>query len=117
AADKGGEMLSDAGTAAALFTGGTSLALVPVGETISAAGKGTKALVYLADGQNDKAAAEGGNILIGAATNSLSSAAIKQSKKVGNITTTQEETIQETVVGAVSSLANKVMSFFNDEED
>ncbi len=35
----------------------------------------------------------------------------------GNITTTQEETIQETVVGAVSSLANKVMSFFNDEED
>lgn len=116
-ADKGGEALSDAGLAAAPFTEGTSLVLVPVGETMSAAGKGVKGLTYLAEGENGKAATEAGKIAFGFATNSLTDAAIKQSKAVGNITNTTEETISETVLGGIGTFFNRVVDYFTDEEN
>ena len=84
---------------------------------MSASGKGLKGLVYLGEGENKKAAIEGGNILFGLATNSLTSTAVKESKKVGNITNAKEETITETVLGGIGSFLNKVVDYFSHEKD
>ena len=81
------------------------------------AGKGVKGLTYLAEGENGKAATEAGKIAFGFATNSLTGAAIKQSKAVGNITNATEETISETVLGGIGTFFNKVIDYFTNEED
>jgi RHS repeat-associated protein len=118
--DSGGEMISDLGVVAAPFTKGTSLALVPVGETVSMSGKGLKAIVHVAEANYNNAAIEGGNMVIGIGTNTLTSAAIKQSKKVGNITTQAQEVATETALGTVGSawdkLSNYILNIFKDEE-
>ena len=117
--DTGGGLISDAGVALAIPTEGMSLALVPIGEVASATGKGMKGLVYLSEGDNRNAAIEGGNIVFGIATNSLTNAAVRESKRVGNITTSQQETLTETVLGGLGSLYNKVVGYFThgDEKD
>jgi hypothetical protein len=117
--DTGGGLISDAGVALAIPTEGMSLALVPFGEVTSAAGKVMKGLVYYSEGDNRNAAIEGGNIVFGVATNSLTKTAVRESKRVGNITNSQEETITETVLGGLGSLYNKVVGYFThgDEKD
>ncbi len=117
--DKGGGLISDAGVALAIPAEGMSLALVPFGEVTSAAGKVMKGLVYYSEGDNRNASIEEGNIVCGVATNSLTKAAVRESKRVGNITNSQEETITETVLGGLGSLYNKVVGYFThgDEKD
>jgi len=117
ALDTGGGLISDAGVALAIPTEGMSLVLVPIGEVASAKGKGMKGLVYLSEGDNRNAAIEGGNIVFGIATNSLTSAAVRESKRVGKITTSQQETLTETVLGGLGSLYNKVVGYFNNEDE
>lgn len=117
ALDTGGEVISDVGVALAIPTEGASLSLMPVGEGMSAIGKGMKGMVYLSEGDNRNAAIEGGNIVFGIATNSLTSAAVRESKRVGNITTSQQETLTETVLGGLGSLYNKVVGYFNNEDE
>ncbi len=114
-ADKSGEAISDAGLVAAPFTEGTSLLLIPVGETLSASGKTMKGLVYLGEGDYSSAGVEGGKIAFGLATNSLTSAAVSNSKAVGNITNNTQETITETVLGGVSNFLSKVIDYFTDD--
>lgn len=111
AADKGGEALSDAGVVAAPFTGGASMALVLPGEIISGAGKAVKVGINLSEGDLDAAAGETMNLGVGLVTSGLTDAAIKQSRKVGNITNQAEDVTQESILSGLSSLMNKVTSY------
>ena len=107
-ADKGGGIISDVGLALSIPTEGASLLLVPIGEGISATGKGLKATVAYAEGDYNTAMEEGSKIVVGMATNKLTSTALKQSKKVGNITTKSEEVSQGTALGAIGSFFTKL---------
>ncbi|ELR68043.1 hypothetical protein C900_01217 [Fulvivirga imtechensis AK7] len=115
-ADKGGEAISDAGLIASPFTGGSSLVLVPVGETVSATGKVTKMSVNLAEGDDDAAAKEAVNLGFGLLTNTATKTAINQSKKVGNITNATEEATQTSVLGGLGSMLNKIVNYFTEDE-
>ncbi|MBB6612556.1 hypothetical protein H7F15_16040 [Pontibacter sp. Tf4] len=119
-ADAGGEALADGGLLAAPFTKGASLSLIPVGEGISATAKMTKATMYTANGDYNKALEEASNVAVGAVTNKLTGAAINQSKRVGNITNSKQEVTQETALGTISTMFNKIYSktveYFNEEK-
>ena len=116
-ADKGGSLLADVGYIAAPFTGGASLALVPVGEAISAGGSILKAGIYSANGNNEGAVAELSEAGMAFVTNTTTTAAIKQSKKVGNIQTIKEEIVQEGVLGFIGNLFGKANKKVMEHED
>ena len=103
-------MISDVGVALAIPTEGASLSLVPVGEGMSAIGKGMKASVHLSNGNVKGAIREGVNAAVGAVTNSGTQAAINSSRKVSTITTNGQEVINKVALGVSSSATNKTAS-------
>ena len=121
ALDKGGEAIADSGVILAPFTEGASLALVPIGNGMSVSGKIIKTGNHVAQGNDEQAAAEVTNLGIGLFTNTLTGQAVKQSKKVGNITNKTEEVTQETALGAIGSTISKawgqVVNFFTENEE
>jgi len=117
ALDKGGEAISDAGILLAIPTGGTSLSLVQFGEGVSITGKLMKAGVHLSNGNVPGAVQEGVNMAIGAVTNSATSGAIKQSKKVGLINNVNQEVVQESVLMGTGSMVNKTAGVVTNKID
>ena len=89
--DNTGDHLETAAIAAAPFTEGTSLALLPLAEGMQVIGKGMKIGVNLIDGNNIDAAKEGVKIIVGKTLGKFTDKAISQSEKVGNITTKVEK--------------------------
>ena len=106
--DNTGDHLETAAIAAAPFTEGTSLALLPLAEGMQVIGKGMKIGVNLIDGNNIDAAKEGVKIIVGKTLGKFTDKAISQSEKVGNITTKVEKTTQTGVFAALGKVFSKV---------
>jgi hypothetical protein len=85
------------------------------------AGKVLKITASLAEDNVDGAIDETIGLGMEVLTGSLAGDAIKYSKKVGNITNTSEEVINETVLNGTGSVINKVSdkirSIKNDDEE
>jgi len=108
-----GDVITGTGYIAAPFTGGASLGLVPIGESISTAGKGAQAAVCVINHDYEGAADLGVQIGTNFATNSLVNTAVNQTVKVAGNITEKEVLTQKGVLGFVGKLWEKTVDFIN----
>ena len=108
-----GDVITGTGYLAAPVTGGASLALVPIGESISTVGRGTQAAVCVMN--NDYAGAADLGVQIGSSfvTNSLVNTTVNQTVKVASNITEKEVLTQKGVLGFVGKLWDKTVDFIN----
>ena len=106
-AEKTGDALTGLGFAAAPFTEGASLALVPIGEQVSSAGLALQSGINYANGNFKESAGQVTVVGVSLLTNTLVGEAVAQSKKVGAITTVKEGRTQEGILNFIGNLFGK----------
>lgn len=114
AVETAGDAITTTGYVMAPFTEGASLALVPIGETISTVGIGTQATVSVMNGEYDKTINLGIQASTSLITNKAADVAVNQTIKVaaGNITE-KEVLAHRGVLGFIGEMWNKTVDIFS----
>ncbi len=113
--DEAGDKLEIGAIVAAPFTEGASLSLTIPATIMQTSGKALKTGVKISDGDRAGAAKEVANGVVDIALGKAASKAIKQSKKVGNITTVKQEKTQDAALQAVNKMISKAMGIFTND--
>ncbi|WP_337050830.1 RHS repeat-associated core domain-containing protein, partial [Elizabethkingia meningoseptica] len=107
--DKGGEYTSNTALAAAPFTEGTSLSIIPTAEMVSNLGFGIKFVIDITDGNYNNALIEGSKKIISLGIGKLGDAQVNATfKQTPNLTKT-EKAIHETVIKGNTTVTSKVI--------